>query len=354
MTADLAAPPERRGLPAGPGRALATVSGRRKAAVLLVSLGPERAADVFKHLKDDEIEALSLEMAKTQQVPKATSEAVWRELVDTVLAESYVAEGGVDYARDVLERAMGADRARELIGRLSATIERRPFEFLRRSSPEQVHAFLRNEAPQTMALVIANLHTALAAEVLCLLTPEQQADIALRIGTMSEINPDVTRDVEGVLRQKLSSVVMQGYRPADGVQSLADILGHADRSTERHVLDTLAERDAGLAESVRILLFTFEDIVKLDDRSIQLVLKEVDTKDLSLALRGVAGEVRDRIFANMSERGVELLREEMEYQPAQRRSVVEEAQGRVVAIIRRLEDSGAVVIGRAADDDQMV
>jgi flagellar motor switch protein FliG len=360
MATDVAVRPQRRDAapkaPTAPAalNPLTGITGPRKGAVLLVSLGPQLAADVFRHLNEDEIESLSLEMAQTPQVPQATSEAIWQELVDTVLAEAYIAEGGVAYARDVLERAMGPERARELIGRLSATIERRPFEFLRRSSPEQIYAVLRNEGPQTIALVIANLHSALAANVLCLLPPEQQAEIALRIGTMSEISPEVTRDVEGVLRQKLSNVVTQEYKAAGGVQSLADILNQSDRPTERNVLETLSEQDGVLAEEVRMLLFTFEDMIKLDDRAIQLVLKEVDAKDLSLALRGVAAEVRDRIFANMSERGAELLREEMEYQPAQRRSVVEEAQGRVVAVIRRLEDSGALTIGRAGDDDQML
>jgi flagellar motor switch protein FliG len=326
--------------------------GRQKAAVLLVSLGPDRAAEVFKHLKEEEIESLSLEMAKTRQVPMDTSEAVWGELVQTVMAEAYVAEGGVEYARMVLERSLGADRANELIGRLSATIERRPFEFLRRSSPEQIYAFLRNEAPQTIAVVIANLHTMLAAEVLAQLEPDQQAEVALRVGTMTEISPDVTRDVEAVLRQKLSNVVTQEYSSAGGVRSLADILNNSDRTTERNVLDSLAERYSELAEEVRMLLFTFEDIVKLDDRSIQMVLKEVDAKDLGLALRGVNDETKGRIFKNMSERGAEMLREEMEFQPAQKRSVVEEAQGRIVGVIRRLEESGEIVIARGAGDEE--
>ncbi len=328
--------------------------GREKAAVLLVSLGPERAGEVFKHLKDEEIEQLSLQMAKTRQIPQDLSEAVWTELVETVMAEAYVAEGGVEYAREVLERSVGAERASELIGRLSATIERRPFEFLRRSSPEQIFAFLRNEAPQTVALVIANLHTKLAADVLAQLPSEQQADVALRVGTMGEVMPDVTRDVEAVLRQKLSSVVTQEYSSAGGVQSLADILNNADRPTERNVLDSLAARDSELAEEVRMLLFTFEDVGKLDDRSIQLVLKDVEAKDLGLALRGVSDEVKDKIFANMSERGAEMLREEMDFQPAQRRSVVEEAQSRIVAVVRRLEESGAIVLSRGGDEDQML
>jgi flagellar motor switch protein FliG len=329
------------------------LGGRQKAAVLLVSLGPARAAEIFGHLKEDEIEALSLDMAKLNQVPNEVSQDVIGELVETCLAQAYLAEGGVEYAREVLERAVGPERARQIVGRLSAAIERRPFEFLRRTPPEQIHAFIRNEAPQTVALVIANLHTDLAAQVLALLEPEEQAEVAMRIGTMRETSPEVIEAVENVMRQRLSNVVSQDYAVAGGVQSLADILNHTDRGTERNVLDTLAGVDAELAEQVRMLLFTFEDIVKLDDRSIQLILKEVESKDLAVALRGVGRDVQERIFSNMSERGGEMLGEEMEYMPAQRRVVVEEAQGRIVAVVRRLEEAGGIVIGRGGDEDML-
>jgi len=329
------------------------LDGRQKAAIALVSLGPERAAQIFGHLKEEEIEALSLDMAKLNRVPADVSQEVIGELVDTCLASRYMAEGGVDYARDVLERSLGPERARLIVGRLSAAIERRPFEFLRRTPPEQIHAFLRNEAPQTIALVIANLTTDLAAQVLAQLEPEDQAQVAMRIGTMRETSPEVIEAVESVLRQRLSNVVSQDYADAGGVQSLAEILNHTDRGTERNVLDSLAQVDAELAEEVRMLLFTFEDIVKLDDRSIQLVLKEVDSKDLSVALRGVGKDVQERIFANMSERGGEMLAEEMQYMPAQKRVVVEEAQSRIVAIVRKLEEAGGIVISRGNDDEML-
>ena len=278
------------------------------------------------------------------------------EAVETVLAEDYIAEGGVDYARSILERSLGASRAEELIGRLSATIERRPFEFLRRTPPEQIHVFLRNEAPQTIALVIANLHTTLAAQVLSYLEPEEQADVARRVAKMAETRPEVVSQVENVMRQKLSNVIAQEYAAAGGVKSLADILNHSDRSTERNVLDELAKTESELAEEVRLLLFTFEDVVKLDDRSIQMVLKEVDQKDLAIALRGVSEDVRGRIFSNMSERGSELLKEEIEFQPPQRKRVIEEAQGRIVGVVRRLEEAGAVVLSRGGGggDDELL
>jgi flagellar motor switch protein FliG len=328
-----------------------TMNGRKKAAVLLVALGAEGAANVFRHLRDEEIEGLSLEMAQTQQVSPQTTEAVFEEVVETARAADYFAEGGVDYAREVLEASLGDERASEIIGRLAAIIEMRPFEFLRRTPPEQIAAFLAAESPQTIALVVANLHQALAAQVISKLPSEEQAKVAMRIATMSETSPEVIKDVEQVLRQKLSNVISQDYAASGGIEPLADILNHADRSTERNVLDKLTELDAELAEEIRLLLFVFEDVVKLDDRGLQLVLKEVDQKDLALALRGVSDEVKDKVMKNMSQRGAEMLMEEMEFAPPQRRSIVEEAQGRIVAVIRKLEDAGALVIGRAEEDD---
>jgi flagellar motor switch protein FliG len=329
----------------------ADLKGIQKAAVLLVAVGEERAGEIFRHLGDVEVEALSLEIAKARKVPTDMCRLVINEAVDTVLAEEYIAEGGVDYARNVLQRSLGASRAEEIIGRLAATIERRPFEFLRRTPAEQIHVFLRNESPQTVALVVANLHTTLAAAVLSLLEPEHQAEVARRVAVMSETRPEVVEQVETVMRQKLSNIVAQEYAAAGGVKSLADILNNADRTTERNVLDELAKTHSELAEEIRLLLFTFEDVINLDDRSIQMILKEVDQKDLAIALRGVAEDVRSRIFSNMSERGAELLREEIDFQPPQRRRVIEEAQGRIVGIVRRLEEAGQIVISRGAGGD---
>jgi flagellar motor switch protein FliG len=325
-----------------------TLRGIEKAAILLVAIGEERASEIFRHLGDGEVEALSLEIAKSRKVPTHVSREVLGEAVETVLAEDYIAEGGVDYARNILERSLGSTRAEELIGRLSATIERRPFEFLRRTPAEQIVVFLRNESPQTVALVVSNLHTTLAAQVLSNIDAEIQADVALRIAMMGETRPEVVAQVESVMRSRLSAVGAQEYAVAGGVKSLADILNSSDRTTERNVLDELAKADSELAEEIRLLLFTFEDVVKLDDRSIQMVLKEVDQKDLAIALRGVNEDVRGRIFTNMSERGAELLREEIDFQPPQRKRVVEEAQGRIVGVVRRLEEAGAIVISRGS------
>jgi len=327
------------------------LSGIEKAVVLLVSLGPEHSAEVFRHLNDSEIESLSLRMAEARRVPGHQRTRVFEEMVENSMAADYYVEGGVSFAREVLEAAVGPERAAEIIGRLSALLEMRPFEFLRRIPPEQIYASLRNEAPQTVALTVANLHTTLAGQVLAHLPQEDQVEVARRIAVMSETNPDVVKDVEKVMRRKLSNVLSHGYAAAGGIQGLADILHGVDRNTERNVLESLEGSDPELAEEVRLLLFVFEDVVKLDDRSVQLVLKEINQKDLVLALRGASEDVKQKITSNMSSRGAEMLLEEMQYQPPQRRSAVEEAQGRIVGVIRRLEDQGAITIGRGEDDD---
>ena len=323
-----------------------SLKGIEKAAALLVAIGEQRAGEIFKFLGEAEVEALSLELAKAQKITSEMCRDIITEAVESVLAEDYLAEGGVEYARSVLMRSLGEERADEIIGRLAATIERRPFEFLRRTPAEQIVVFLRNESPQTIALVVSNLHTMLAAQVLSDIDPEIQADVALRIALMAETRPEVVSQVETVMRSRLSAVGSQEYAAAGGVKSLADILNSSDRTTERNVLDELAKADGELAEEIRLLLFTFEDVVKLDDRSIQMVLKEVDQKDLAIALRGVPDDVAGKIFGNMSERGAELLKEEIQFQPPQRKRVVEEAQGRIVGVVRRLEEAGAIVLSR--------
>jgi flagellar motor switch protein FliG len=328
------------------------LSPRRKAAILCVSLGPEGAAKVFKHLPDDLVERLTVEMVRTQDVLPEHAEAVHREVVEQAYARGYIAEGGIRYARDVLTRAVGAERAGAILDRLETFIEQTPFEFLRSTPPDQIYAFLRGEHPQTQALVIANLPTTdLAAKVMQLIPPEEQADVALRIAVMGQTPPDVVREVARVMEAKLETVLRQEYSAAGGVGSLAEILNNSDRGTERNILEYLAEADAELAEEVRSLLFVFEDLLRLDDRTIQLILKEVDSKDLAVALRGSSEQVKDRILANMSQRAAEMLREEMEFMQPQRRRVIEEAQSKVVAVVRRLEDAGAIFLSRGSSED---
>jgi flagellar motor switch protein FliG len=330
------------------------LTGLRKSAVLLVTLGPDLAAEIMKHLPDQEIEQLTLEMARMRQVPPAVTQAVYREAEETLVAGDAFSEGGFGFAQEVLEKSVGRERAAEIMGRLSAIIEMRPFEFLRRTPPDRIAAFLRNEAPQTIALTIANLHPTLAAQVLACLPAEEQPDVAIRIARMKETRPEVIKEVEGVMRQKLSNIISQEYAAPGGVESLVGILNQSDRPTERNILENVGEADAELAEEIRLLLFVFEDVVKLDDRSVQLLLKEVDSKELALALRGVPDDVKDKIVSNMSSRGAEMLLEEMQYTPPQPRRVIEEAQGRVVAVLRRLEEAGAITIGRGSPEDELI
>jgi flagellar motor switch protein FliG len=291
-------------------------------------------------------------MAKTPTVEPDQAEYVLEEFVETSTARGYIAEGGLRYAREVLEQAVGRDRAGEILSRLSAVIEQSPFDYLRSTPPDQIAAFLRNEHPQTIALVVAQLpSTALAAKVMEMFAPEQQADVAARIAMMGQTSPDVVKEVATVMEHKLETVLQREYAAAGGVRSLASILNSSNRATERNILDHLQTADEELADEVRRLLFVFEDILKLDDRAIQLVLREVDSKDLALAMRGTTSDVQEKILANMSQRGAEMLREEMEFMPPQRRRVVEEAQTKIVAVVRRLEDSGEIVIARGGGDE---
>jgi flagellar motor switch protein FliG len=337
---------------------IASIPPRKKAAILLVGMGPDGAAEVFKHLSEDLVERLTVEMVRTKDVPAEQMAAVQREVVENAYARGYISEGGFRYAKDVLTRAIGAARAEEILQRLQSIAEFTPFEFLRSTPPDQICAFLRGEHPQTTALVIANLpSTELAAKVLALLPAEEQAEIALRIAVMGQTAPDVVKEVAQVMARKLGTVLQHEYSAAGGIDSLADILNNSDRATERNILDHLAESNSALADEVRSRLFVFEDLLRLDDRTIQAVLKETDAKDLALALRGVADDVKERLLANMSQRAAEILNEEMDLMQPQPRRVVEEAQSKIVAVVRRLEDAGTIFIARgsgASEDDMVV
>ncbi|HEY1834491.1 MAG TPA: flagellar motor switch protein FliG [Solirubrobacteraceae bacterium] len=350
-------------LPAGPGAALVPggtapgtaldlpgVSGARKAAVLMAALGSERAANVIQRLRDEEIEGLSMEMARLPVVGADTTDSVFDEMA----RKSGAAEGtsgGLDYAREVIERALGPERSIELLGRLSGSSEAKPFEFLRSIAPDRIAGLLRNESPQTIALVLASLNTILAAGVLARLPEPQQPDIALRIARMGQASSSVIERVEEALRHRLSAVAEREYAATGGTKALAGILNHADRSVERNVLENLASSDKELAEEVRGMLFVFEDIVKLEERAIQQLLREVDQKDLVLALRGAPEDVKAMVMTNMSERGAAMLTEEMEIQQPQRKRDIDAAQSRIVAVVRKLEEAGTIVIASAAEGE---
>ena len=333
---------------------MSSVAGRQKAAILLVSLGAEASAAVFKHLRQEEIDELTLEIAGIGHVSPERKQEVVEEFYEVALAQEYIAEGGLDYACAILEKALGKEHAQDVMARLSGAIQVSPFEFLRQTDATQILNVIANEHPQTVALILAYLPADTAAQVLSSLPEAQQTDVATRIALMDRTAPEVIREIERVLERKLSSVINQDLTSAGGLRSLVDLLNQVDRTTERAIFDSLEEEHPELAEEVRRMMFLFEDIVTLDDRSIQQLLREVDTKELAIALKGPRDEVKDTIFRNMSERAATNIREDLEFMGPVRVKQVEEAQQKVVEIIRRLEESGQIVIVRGAEEQLVI
>jgi flagellar motor switch protein FliG len=330
------------------------LSGRQKAAILLISLGPEVSAQVFKHLREEEIEQLTLEIANVRKVGGEDKESVLTEFHQICVAQEYISQGGINYAKEILEKALGQQKAFDIIHRLTAHLQVRPFDFARKADPGQILNFIQNEHPQTIALVLSYLEPEQSAAILSALPQERQAEVARRIALMESTSPDVISQVESVLEQKLSSTVVQDYTQAGGIESVVNMLNNVDRSTERVILDTLEIQDPELAEEIKKRMFVFEDIVVLDDRSIQRVIRDVENADLMLALKVANEEVRDVVFRNMSKRMADTFREEMEYMGPVRLRDVEEAQTRIVATIRRLEEAGEIIIARGGGDEIIV
>lgn len=330
------------------------LTGRQKAAILLISLGPEVSAQIFKHLRDDEIEQLTLEIANVRKVDSAEKEVVLSEFHQICLAQEYISQGGIQYAKEILEKALGPTKAVDIINRLTATLQVRPFDFARKADALQILNFIQNESSQTIALVLSYLQTEQASQILSSLPPEKQASVARRIALMDSTSPEVINQVETVLEQKLSSTVTQDYTSAGGIESIVNILNGVDRGTERTILDSLEIQDPELAEEIKKRMFVFEDIVNIDNRSIQRIIRDIDNNDLQLALKVASEEVRGAIFRNMSKRMADTFREEMEFMGPVRLRDVEEAQTRIVATIRRLEESGEIIIARGGGDDVIV
>ena len=330
------------------------VSGLQKAAILLIALGPERSANVFKHLKEDEIEELTLEIANTRNITPKVKDAVISEFYQVCLAQQYIAEGGINYAKEVLEKSFGADRAMDVIGKLTASLQVKPFEFIRKTDASQLLNFIQDEHPQTIALILSYLSAAQSALILSALPPDRQADVAKRIAIMDRTSPEVIKEVEKVLESKLSSLVNQDYTIIGGVDAVVEILNTVDRGTEKHIMETLEIEEPELADEIRKKMFVFEDILLLDDRAIQRVLRDVDNGDLATALKGSNEEVQNAIFNNLSKRLAAMIKEDMEFMGPVRMKDVEEAQQKIVNVIRKLEDSGEIVIARGGGDELVV
>ena len=329
-------------------------NGIQKAAILLIALGPEKSASIFKHLKEDEIEELTLEIANTRSVSPQTKESVLNEFYQVCLAQQYIAEGGIGYAKELLDKALGSDKAQEVITKLTASLQVRPFEFVRKTDPSQVMNFIQDEHPQTIAMILSYLSSAQSAMILGALTPEKQADVAKRIAKMDRTSPDVIKEVERVLERKLSSLINQDYTIVGGVDAIVGILNTVDRGTEKHIMESLEIEEPELADEIRKKMFVFEDILLLDDRAIQRVLRDVDNNDLAVALKGANEEVQNVIFKNLSKRLAAMIREDMEFMGPVRMKDVEEAQQKIVGIIRKLEDSAEIVISRGGGDEIIV
>ena len=331
-----------------------TISGVQKAAILLIALGPEKSSMIFKHLKEDEIEELTLEIANTRSITPQIKDDVINEFYEICLAQQYIAEGGIGYAKELLEKALGEDKARDVIGKLTASLQVRPFEFVRKTDASQLLNFIQDEHPQTIALILSYLAPSQSSMILSALPPDRQADVAKRIATMDRTSPDVIKEVERVLETQLSSLVNQDYTTIGGVDAVVEILNTVDRGTEKHIMETLEIEDPELADEIRKKMFVFEDILLLDDRAIQRVLRDVENSDLAIALKGSTEQVQNAIFNNLSKRLAAMIQEDMEFMGPVRMKDVEEAQQKIVNIIRKLEDSAEIIISRGGGDEIVV
>ena len=328
-----------------------TLTGLKKAAVLLVALGPEKSAEIVKNLNEAEIEQLTIEMANIRKISSNELDFAMDEFYQMCMANDYMAQGGIEYAREVLERALGQQRAFEIVSRLATSLKMRPFDLVRRSDPKQLLSFIQGEHPQTVALIMTHLPSDKAALLLSSLPQDRQADVARRIALMGRTSPEVLKEIEKVLERKISNLAPADYTSSGGIQSVVDILNRSEQATLKIVMDSLEVDDPDLAEQIKRQMFVFEDIVLLDDHSIQLVIRDIDMKDLALALKGANPDVVQKITNNMSTRASQNLKEDIEFMGAVRLRDVEDAQQRIIKVIRRLEESGAIVISRGGNDE---
>jgi flagellar motor switch protein FliG len=331
-----------------------SMTGLRKAAILLVRMGKEYSSRVLAGMSESEVEEISAEIARLGKLEP--------DMVGDVIDEFYAmattrhaGAGGMAYARELLEASLGPERATLILDRLQASMTDMPFNFLSHADPRQLLSYVQYEHPQTIALVLAHIPSALASSILSGLPPEVQSDVAHRIAVMDRTSPEVIRQVELALQRKLSTVLQPDeLSTVGGLQPLVDIINRADRTTERLILEALEARSPEIAEEIRRRMFMFEDIVNLDDKSVQLVLRSVEGNELALALKGVTDTVRDKITTNLSTRAAENLLEEVELLGAVRLTQVEEAQQSIIRTIRQLEEQGQIMVRRGSDDEFVV
>lgn len=323
----------------------------------MACLGSEAASRVLATMSEEEVEELTLGLSSLDSIDTELRTKVLDEFYQMAVANKYVTHGGLDYARNLLEKAFGPERTIEILTRLQSSLQEVPFEFLKKADPGQIVTFIQDEHPQTISLILAHMPPATSAIVLSALSPDIQADVVTRIATMERTPPEVVREVERVLERKMAAIFTQGFTFAGGVKEVAEILNSIDRSTEKAIMSKLEENDPELAEEISRLMFTFEDLVYVEDSGIQKALREIESQELALALKGANEEVKDKILRNMSERAREMIKEEIEFMGPVRLRNVEEAQQKIVAVIRRLEETGELIIqgrGGAGEDEIVV
>nr|AAB41945.1 flagella switch protein [Borreliella burgdorferi]AAB51411.1 flagellar switch protein [Borreliella burgdorferi] len=333
---------------------VSALTGKQKAAILLVSIGSEISSKVFKYLSQEEIESLTFEIAKLETITSELKDNVLLEFKELMMAQEFIQKGGIDYARELLEKSLGTQKAVDIINNLGSALQSRPFEFVRRADPANILNFIQQEHPQTIALILSYLVPQKASFILSSLPTEVKPMLARRIALMDRTSPEVVREVERVLEKKLASLSSEDYTSAGGVDNVVEIINMADRKTEKFIIESLEEEDPELAEEIKKKMFVFEDIVLLDDRSIQRVLREIDGQELAKALKSVDIPVQEKIFKNMSKRAASMLKEDMEFLGPTRRKDVEESQQKIVSLIRKLEEQGEIVISRGGEEDVLV
>jgi flagellar motor switch protein FliG len=330
------------------------MSGEQKAATLLITLGPDLSSEIFRNLSDELVEQLTLQIANTKKITPQDRDNVMEESYQLALAEEYISQGGIDYARELLEKALGEQKAVEILNRLQGALQMTPFDFIKKTDPQQILNFIQNEHPQTIALVLAHLQAEQSSNILSSLQADVQVDVATRIATMERATPEVIMEVEKVLERRIASVFTQEFASAGGVRSVAEMLNRVDRSTEKAIMEKLEETNPDLADEIKRLMFVFDDVLLLDDRTIQQILREIDSKDLVLALKGASEECKSKILKNMSTRARQMILEDMEVMGPVRLKTTEEAQQKIVNVIRQLEEMGEIVVARGGEEEIFV
>lgn len=334
---------------------LAEIEGITKGAILLMTLDTAAASALLKQLTPTAVEDVTRELASLGRVPEELRKAVVEEYYTNAVADQFINQGGLEYAKVLLQESLDSDTASRVLQQIQTQVQKTPFSFLQKAESENLLTFIQDEHPQTIALIVCHLAHHKAAEILSGLPMQKQIEVIKRIANMEQTNPEVIREVERGLESRLSNMLTQSLEKAGGIPTVAEILNLADRATEKSIMEGLEAEDPELVEEIRRLMFVFEDVLKVDDKGIQMILKEIDNDELGLALKTASPELQQKIFKNMSERAAALIKEDMQYMGPVRVSDVEAAQQRIVDIVRRLEDAGEIIItGRGGEGDLVV